>query len=783
MKRFLLILILPILLSAQPASRISRQDTLRAYLADTIYVKNRFRVNAIARFDSIVTIKGFQVDSTTMVTAGAIQVLTATKYVAPRWYYNSVGVDTVVSRGLTYPYIQNQYAENIQLTRSSGHLLRIGDVLGINNGSNILIDDDSRILYLSNFSSSDWGGATITNGFWQGSAIDTAYLGSVSGIDAGTNITVTNNGGNRYKISASSSNAFKWNVSGSAQQQDSLRFIEGSNVTLSQSGNTITIGASGTATNTDSLGHVYYKKYARLDTINAYARQEKIDTVAPNSTGIVYLNSNKILGGVTMSTSQSYSYLFGNNFKNTLASIFGFGLTDASADTFRVGHSFNVQNVPIVNYYSGATNSPVSGGASMGAFALMNDQAADSSSFVIQQYLGVNGSGGTTTTSVEFDLFKNTRLSNYNRWDGTKYLVALRIDTSRNIRFNASKSADFNYGNVYIDNGSLILATALDTAYSNAVATVTTKAPWLTATRYNTKDIQLSLDTTATGLRGTYVPYSGANASVNLGAQTLTTTGSGSFGAISGTTATFNGDITDNKSSGDLSWIMNAPALANDNYLIFRKGGLNKWALWNRANQLRIWNYYTGTSAVAIDSLNNAVTLTGALSGTSATFTGAVTGGSTSGASHTFYLDGPTAQTFTINRAGSTQKIEFQTNPTSTQIYTTSKDTRIRTTDGFNLFLGTNGTDLVRIYPWGKIELADSLDLQTNSLTTTGPVSTGALKISGTTWMDASRNMSNIASLSVIGNVTASGIPSDSTGLPTGGLYFKASDGTVRRKY
>ena len=783
MKRFLLILILPILLSAQPASRISRQDTLRAYLADTIYVKNRFRVNAIARFDSIVTIKGFQVDSTTMVTAGAIQVLTATKYVAPRWYYNSVGVDTVVSRGLTYPYIQNQYAENIQLTRSSGHLLRIGDVLGINNGSNILIDDDSRILYLSNFSSSDWGGATITNGFWQGSAIDTAYLGSVSGIDAGTNITVTNNGGNRYKISASSSNAFKWNVSGSAQQQDSLRFIEGSNVTLSQSGNTITIGASGTATNTDSLGHVYYKKYARLDTINAYARQEKIDTVAPNSTGIVYLNSNKILGGVTMSTSQSYSYLFGNNFKNTLASIFGFGLTDASADTFRVGHSFNVQNVPIVNYYSGATNSPVSGGASMGAFALMNDQAADSSSFVIQQYLGVNGSGGTTTTSVEFDLFKNTRLSNYNRWDGTKYLVALRIDTSRNIRFNASKSADFNYGNVYIDNGSLILATALDTAYSNAVATVTTKAPWLTATRYNTKDIQLSLDTTATGLRGTYVPYSGANASVNLGAQTLTTTGSGSFGAISGTTATFNGDITDNKSSGDLSWIMNAHALANDNYLIFRKGGLNKWALWNRANQLRIWNYYTGTSAVAIDSLNNAVTLTGALSGTSATFTGAVTGGSTSGASHTFYLDGPTAQTFTINRAGSTQKIEFQTNPTSTQIYTTSKDTRIRTTDGFNLFLGTNGTDLVRIYPWGKIELADSLDLQTNSLTTTGPVSTGALKISGTTWMDASRNMSNIASLSVIGNVTASGIPSDSTGLPTGGLYFKASDGTVRRKY
>ena len=98
MKRFLLILILPILLSAQPASRISRQDTLRAYLADTIYVKNRFRVSAIARFDSTVMIKGFQVDSSTLATKGTTQVLTGTKYIAPRWYFNSVGVDTISSR-------------------------------------------------------------------------------------------------------------------------------------------------------------------------------------------------------------------------------------------------------------------------------------------------------------------------------------------------------------------------------------------------------------------------------------------------------------------------------------------------------------------------------------------------------------------------------------------------------------------------------------------------------------------------------------------------------------
>ena len=95
MKRFLLILILPILLSAQPASRISRQDTLRAYLADTIYVKNRFRVNSIARFDSTVTIKGFQVDSSTVLTRGIDQVVTGTKYWTARQYLTSIATDTI----------------------------------------------------------------------------------------------------------------------------------------------------------------------------------------------------------------------------------------------------------------------------------------------------------------------------------------------------------------------------------------------------------------------------------------------------------------------------------------------------------------------------------------------------------------------------------------------------------------------------------------------------------------------------------------------------------------
>lgn len=66
-----------------------------------------------------------------------------------------------------------------------------------------------------------------------------------------------------YRIVVPSGSSFKWNVSGSAQQQDSLRFIASTNISLSQSGNTITIASTGsTATNTDSLGHVYYTNYA-----------------------------------------------------------------------------------------------------------------------------------------------------------------------------------------------------------------------------------------------------------------------------------------------------------------------------------------------------------------------------------------------------------------------------------------------------------------------------------------------------------------------------------------
>ena len=67
--------------------------------------------------------------------------------------------------------------------------------------------------------------------------------------------------------------------------------------------------------------------------------------------------------------------------------------------------------------------------------------------------------------------------------------------------------------------------TIIDTSYLGAIREVTAKT-FVTATRYNTYDMQLSLDTTgASGLRSKYIPYVGANTAVDLGAQSITTTG------------------------------------------------------------------------------------------------------------------------------------------------------------------------------------------------------------------------------------------------------------------
>ena len=47
--------------------------------------------------------------------------------------------------------------------------------------------------------------------------------------------------GNNKWLTPAGGGVFKWSLTGQALVQDSLRFIQGSNITLTQSGNTLTI--------------------------------------------------------------------------------------------------------------------------------------------------------------------------------------------------------------------------------------------------------------------------------------------------------------------------------------------------------------------------------------------------------------------------------------------------------------------------------------------------------------------------------------------------------------
>lgn len=203
----------------------------------------------------------------------------------------------------------------------------------------------------------------------------------------------------------------------------------------------------------------------------------------------------------------------------------------------------------------------------------------------------LEGQRGWTVNSYGVMSNEGTRIKRY---------FSINDNDDDAFHFNSYNTSGKPFGNVYVDSAHLIVSRGYLDADSLRFdgTTVGTKLAWRSG---------LGASYWGNITTGTIT----ANGAIGAGSNAI------SGGAISGTTGTFTGDITDNKSSGDLSWIMNAPALANDNYLVFRKGGLNQWALWNRQNQFRIWNYYTGTSAVAIDSLTNAITIAGA-----ATFSG-----------------------------------------------------------------------------------------------------------------------------------------------------------------
>lgn len=193
---------------------------------------------------------------------------------------------------------------------------------------------------------------------------------------------------------------------------------------------------------------------------------------------------------------------------------------------------------------------------------------ADSTKVSAGYGISVAQSGHTATVSADSSVLMTKGTTQIvtapKYWTARQYMTSLAVDTlvdrtnnggikledSLTISgtltvidmFNAGVSqfndavtfSDVVLGGTY--SGGIWQGTAIDTPYSTSIAHIS-GGYGITATRYNTKDFQITADSAT--LRSKFVPYSGANASVNLGAQTLTTTGAGSFGALSGTVGTF----------------------------------------------------------------------------------------------------------------------------------------------------------------------------------------------------------------------------------------------------
>jgi len=407
----------------------------------------------------------------------------------------------------------------------------------------------------------------------------------------------------------------------------------------------------------------------------------------------------------------TFNYLFGSNITTLRQTLGGFAYTN-SADTIRFGHSTVSGGVPFVAHSFSGTAGNV-----LNWYALSTDASQDSSTFTMQQYLGVNGSAGTSTTSLEFTKFKNTSSSNFDRYDGNKYLVWQRVDTSNNILFNDAKSSDFTYGYMQLTNGNFTVSagyTDQDSLRRNGSTIIT----------------------------GTYHSGLGAWAGGNASIGTLTTNGN---------TATV-GNVT---SSGTISTTGTGAhtfATAGSGFTVYRDGG---------------------SALMLFQTYGNA---------TGSIYAGYAYGGTR--ASPTQISSGQIVGTFRGNgyiNANDRQMGHLQfyssSTPSSTNYGTYARVQLVpdssTTMTTHNLMSWTNG-------------LPD-LTIGTTAKTGLGNLYIDSLYAGTTLFMDANRNTTTrketADSLSVLGKVTFSGISSDSTTVPSGGIYFRASDGILRRKY
>ena len=686
MKRFLLFFILPLLLSAQPASRISKQDTLRAYLADTIYVKNRFRVNSIARFDSTVTIKGFQVDSSTVLTRGTDQVVTGTKYITPRWYFNSIGTDSINSRSNSFIYLNPNSTRGI-LAGSEMTAENISYVNLFGTKIHALSHTIGGFVYANSKDSLRIGHATVSGGV--------PFVAIATENSSSPGLTSAMVG---FKSDAKDTSSF-WFQLYNGQASTSL----GNSTTSFQLVKFKGEGGSASYYRADGSRYLVFD---RIDTSNnRYFNDAKSSDF---NYGNLYLsNGNFIVTNGTGTIGSTFSAGSGSSgLSHQLSSSSAVGTTlyrgtssqDAAAYLgFATNNSSSSRT--LVAQIGGAMQKNTAGIESgeliMGtrrAGTMYNGVKIDSNQSLALIYPATGVNGNPTSTSRFTIVGRNNQLyliRGYSGGGGGSATERFNVDSLGFAFFSAMKGTDSIY---------------------------TTSATSM-----------IHPDGSATSPRLGLVKASG------FGPELRFLSSSASTFSIRRVTA---GTIL-------------APTASTVDMQIGATGNVT----WSGGN-------HTGMGTITSDAVfHTSTTISEITRQTANTTTPAAafrfreqstgTMGSGFGGYLAFFhkdntgTDNDMADIYVVQTGGTKNSAKFD-------FYTTKS--------------GASGLRMT----------IDSNYVNFQSL---------SLMMGGTEWIDASRNMSNIASLSVIGNVTASGIPSDSTGLPTGGLYFKASDGTVRRKY
>ena len=177
-------------------------------------------------------------------------------------------------------------------------------------------------------------------------------------------------------------------------------------------------------------------------------------------------------------------------------------------------------------------------------------------------------------------------------------------------------------------------------------------------------------------------------------------------GALSGTSATFSLDVTSQGASQNL-FVANGTTYSG---FTLRRNSVTKWATFNNnagTDFYDIYNYGTSSSSLKINPTTNEVTLIGALSGTSASFSGSVTAGATNNAGGDNIISigngGGTLYTTrsiirsTVAGIGAELRTVYGTNAAY-----------LGTTTSSNLYLITNNTPQLTIASTGDIAIGSS---------------------------------------------------------------------------